>query len=737
MQTKQHPYKYTLGAVFIGVFSVALLLFTVVYFMALTVRQKSSQKEMILAYTASKFDTVNTDLLTIFNAFSHLQKSQELQRFGESKTRQEMYLNAIAAQKEIASGTLASHRLDYYSIAAIYMRGDDTLVLLPTSSTSLDLFAQRIGTTGDEIRRSYAELCALPYGHNLLLSGDPNASGMINYLTLQTYNDGRLLFVLSIDRRNFKETFGELPCSDWVICADDTVLVGQNDDPTSYAVITRQIHDHGTELTPTLSALGFQIGRDNVMGAQFSEIGWSFYASYSPKLFDGSDLAALFLLPLVCLIAASILLARKLYHRLYAPVEELLLRMGGSTDGQTNEFEYIWDQTSQISRKAQQLDVYLSRSQKRLTEQVIKNALLDGSFSDEESAAGLSGQSFVVALVEPAEEILQDDTFADAKLMLRGEVRKLPDQYYISMGDAGFALVTVCSETRDAGQRIQELLSRTGLSVLVQLRIALSSPAEGLKNLHMLMEQCNHLMEYRYNLPNKMFITAEDVAAIYYKGYYYPLKVETNLVQMTLSGKEGALALLEELMHENLVNKILSPENKRSFAFALVSTINRIYQELQLEDRKEYPSVNELLECQDTDLLLQKIRAAFARILWTTSNREENLKEDVGQNMMEYIRANYMHDISLDDMAESLNISPKYCSALFKKQTGQTFKKVLNEYRIERAKTLLMQKPDTKVGDLAVQMGFSSANTFIQVFKQYTGTTPRQFATHNGKGSSF
>lgn len=63
------------------------------------------------------------------------------------------------------------------------------------------------------------------------------------------------------------------------------------------------------------------------------------------------------------------------------------------------------------------------------------------------------------------------------------------------------------------------------------------------------------------------------------------------------------------------------------------------------------------------------------------------------------------------------------------RQTGQTFKKVLNEYRIERAKELLRDNPDTKVGALALQVGFSNANTFIQVFKQYTGTTPHQYAT--------
>ncbi len=382
----------------------------------------------------------------------------------------------------------------------------------------------------------------------------------------------------------------------------------------------------------------------------------------------------------------------------------------------------------------------------------------------------------MVAQAELAEELPEADGFSMAKSLLRDTVRTCRDQHFVSMGEAGFALVLHCGDTQQARQKVQALFAQLGVSARMQLRVALSSPAIGLKNLHMLMEQCNHLLEYRYNLTDQMFITAEDVARIYYNGYYYPLKVETSLVQMTVSGTEGAIALLEELtdqmfitaedvariyyngyyyplkvetslvqmtvsgtegaialleevLHENLVNKLLSLENKRNFCFALVSTLNRIYQELQLGESGDYPAINDLLACEDTDQLLQKIRATFARIVWNTSSRNAGIKQDVGERMMAYIRENYAQDISLDDMAEKLNVSPKYCSALFKKQTGQTFKKVLNEYRVERAKELLGKDPDMKIGDLAVAVGFVSANTFIQVFKQYTGTTPHQYAT--------
>ena len=728
MTVEKHPYKYTLSMAFIGVFSVALLLFSLMYFFALTIKETGNQKDIILEYTSSRFDTVNTELLTVFTMFSHLQNTPELQKFGESKNQQDMYFNAIAAQKQIAESMLISGRLNYYTISAVYISEENDLVVMPTHSESLERFAQMIGTEEKEIRRIYDKLKKQAYGHDLLQVGDPATCGMINYLTLQNYTNGDLLFVLSIDQRNFKETFGDLPCSDWMICSQDTVLVGKNDDLQVYQQMKEQIEEHDFTLPSTLAPLGFKVDGQNIIGAQFSEIGWTFFASYPPWLSGGVGQTFVHLLPLIVLIAGSVLLAKRLYRHLYAPVEELLTRMGGSLEEDVNEFDYIWKRTSQISQKAHQLDASLSHSQQKLVEQTIKNALLDDNFQEEELALQLGNTVFVVALAEQAEENLASDVFEDAKRALKAQMRLSCDQYYLNMGDAGFAMVFHCDDTQKAVQRIQELFAKTGISLQVQLRVALSSPAKGLKNLHMLMEQCNHLMEYRHNLPNQMFIAAEDVAKIYYKGYYYPLKIETSLVQMTLSGKEGALVMLEEVMHENLVSKILSNENKKSFAFALVSTINRIYQELQLEETNDYPPINELLDCKDTEQLLQKIRMTFARIVRNTSSRDADLKQDMGKHMLEYIQQNYRKDISLDDMAENLNVSPKYCSALFKKQTGQTFKKVLNEYRIEQAKQILRQNPDTKVGELALDVGFSSANTFIQVFKQYTGTTPHQFA---------
>ena len=97
-RTGRHLYKHTLNAVFLGIFSVALTLLMLVYFVALTARTKSERREMILADTAARFEIINTELLTAFHSFSNVQKNSAMQALAQSGSPQEMYYNAIEVQ---------------------------------------------------------------------------------------------------------------------------------------------------------------------------------------------------------------------------------------------------------------------------------------------------------------------------------------------------------------------------------------------------------------------------------------------------------------------------------------------------------------------------------------------------------------------------------------------------------------------------------------------------------------
>ncbi len=97
----------------------------------------------------------------------------------------------------------------------------------------------------------------------------------------------------------------------------------------------------------------------------------------------------------------------------------------------------------------------------------------------------------------------------------------------------------------------------------------------------------------------------------------------------------------------------------------------------------------------------------------------------------EYIQKNFMEDISLNDVAGHVAVSPEHFSRLFKKETGIGFRKYLNLLRLQKAEQLLKQAGDTTVAAIAAECGFSDSNYFSVTFKKMYGVSPKTLLKQN------
>ena len=315
-------YKHTLISVFLGIFSVVLILVMLLYFVAFTARQRSSQREMILADTSARFDIANAEILMAFSSLSHLQRTSSLRKFAESSSDSEMCLNAIDAQSQLAGSTLDARRLDYYSIAAICLQPTRELAVTPTESMSIETLSNHLGITEEHLRSLYQKLSQEKMNHYLLLDSENLSSGNIHYFTLQSYPCGDLMCVLTIDRENFAELFGSLKDCSWILCTPDTILSSSFNDPKDTKPLIQFLRSNDPSLSETLSPIDQAFTQKNVLGARFSLSDWMFFAFYPPLRLNFRTLILAFLLPLVILGLSSLILAHLFSRRLYAPVEE-------------------------------------------------------------------------------------------------------------------------------------------------------------------------------------------------------------------------------------------------------------------------------------------------------------------------------------------------------------------------------------------------------------------------------
>ncbi|MEG2873583.1 MULTISPECIES: AraC family transcriptional regulator [Carnobacterium] len=91
-----------------------------------------------------------------------------------------------------------------------------------------------------------------------------------------------------------------------------------------------------------------------------------------------------------------------------------------------------------------------------------------------------------------------------------------------------------------------------------------------------------------------------------------------------------------------------------------------------------------------------------------------------------YIEAHYQDTITLNDISAYMGFSSFYFTKFFKKNTGTTFIQFLTEYRLNKAKWILLNE-DATVTEVAERTGFSSVKTFHHQFKDLMGISPLKY----------
>jgi len=91
--------------------------------------------------------------------------------------------------------------------------------------------------------------------------------------------------------------------------------------------------------------------------------------------------------------------------------------------------------------------------------------------------------------------------------------------------------------------------------------------------------------------------------------------------------------------------------------------------------------------------------------------------------------------LSLNALAERLEIRPHHLSWILNARIGKTFSDFLNQYRIEEVKKRLSDpgERDQTILDIAFCVGYNSKSAFNKTFKAFTGKTPTHFRSESAR----
>ncbi|MBB2184317.1 helix-turn-helix transcriptional regulator [Lachnospiraceae bacterium MD1] len=168
---------------------------------------------------------------------------------------------------------------------------------------------------------------------------------------------------------------------------------------------------------------------------------------------------------------------------------------------------------------------------------------------------------------------------------------------------------------------------------------------------------------------------------------------------------------------------------KRNKIFELLVLANHA---VQMDNTHEAKYINYSSYVEDFMALKgdKIIEFAFQCFIYISSYVKSQSSIDYSNHIVqatkEYLEAHYTDDISLEDAAMQVNMSPQYFSKLIKKTTGFNFIDWLSTLRVKKAKELLTNSNLT-VKEVCFMVGYKDPNYFSRIFKKRIGITPSEY----------
>ena len=130
------------------------------------------------------------------------------------------------------------------------------------------------------------------------------------------------------------------------------------------------------------------------------------------------------------------------------------------------------------------------------------------------------------------------------------------------------------------------------------------------------------------------------------------------------------------------------------------------------------------------DSVEQAITATLVDAYAGQSRSAQPLRGGLGparlRGITELVHAKMEDELTLIEMAQSVELSPGHFSRMFRKSTGEPPHQFVLRNRIERAKEML-RAPEARVLDVALACGFKTQQHFARIFRRMCGASPTEY----------
>lgn len=274
--------------------------------------------------------------------------------------------------------------------------------------------------------------------------------------------------------------------------------------------------------------------------------------------------------------------------------------------------------------------------------------------------------------------------------------------------------------------------------------VVAGTTVERLSLLPEVYQKVNHLLSYRFLLPNQHILTDKDLELLpgsEDKGMnrLETIKVDPELIQRFL--KEGKPEEIEDFV-TGYIDSLAEAIKSKMFRDYLILSVR--FSTIAFAEKLGY-SQEELFPNNYTDSFREavigeeEIRAYLLRLLEQVITLRDKESEQKSRKLiktaLEYIEDHYHEeDFALNMAAEAVHVSANYFSAVFSQEMQVTFIEYVTAKRMEKAKKLLRQSAKTS-REIAGEVGYKDAHYFSFVFKKTQECTPREYRSRSSESA--
>lgn len=260
-----------------------------------------------------------------------------------------------------------------------------------------------------------------------------------------------------------------------------------------------------------------------------------------------------------------------------------------------------------------------------------------------------------------------------------------------------------------------------------QIYISRGKYVDSIDNLNCSYQSAKDIHEYKLVYPNISWIRE-------YKEKSYNLEnidyIDFNHLKKLLLNKDNK----ESLNYiESIFSKLKKDENLtvKQIKTKSIEVFLNVYN--YFNDSKIIKGLDLYLEKVINSVNLDQIQLELNNMIKHRQSKLEETDDSISPIILKLLRnieENYSKDLNLKEISETYNINSIYLGQLFQKETGILFSDYLNNFRVNKAKNLLVET-SLKAAEIGELVGYANKNYFYRKFKDIIGITPSEWRKIN------